>query len=92
MLAVQMSQVISPSENPHPRLDAAGCISQISHFLSHMSDRTGVLRPADADYWDQEFYIDGEGKGQVYEWYTGFEVHSSIAGAVSFVTDWSLSP
>lgn len=31
------------------------------------------LTPADPEYWD-EFYIDGDGHGDVYEWYAAYEV------------------
>lgn len=31
------------------------------------------LTPADPDYWD-DFYIEGDGHGDIYEWYTGYEV------------------
>lgn len=31
------------------------------------------LTPADPEYWD-DFYIDGDGHGDIYEWYTAYEV------------------
>ena len=31
------------------------------------------LNPADPKYWD-DFYIDGDGHGDIYEWYSSYEV------------------
>ena len=36
------------------------------------------LTPADPIYWD-DFYIDGDGKGDIYEWYASYEVRVSTS-------------
>lgn len=43
-----------------------------------------VLTPADPDYWD-EFYIDGDGKGDVFEWYASYEVRTRWQQYLCFV-------
>jgi hypothetical protein len=43
-----------------------------------MSGKKRVLTPADKDYWDKEFYVDGEGSGDTYEWYIDYDVRHAL--------------
>ena len=58
------------TNTPLVQVSAREFLGQASQFSLFMAQ---TLTPADPSYWD-DFYIDGDGKGNIYEWYTSYEV------------------